>query len=84
MKRRSTVGHTRCWTPGAGGQTGGSLRGYCRMLTQDTIVNVYCTAAADSLLVLPQPLTKQVVLSGLQTVSGSGRQMGATVLLMEC
>ena len=53
------------------------------MLTQDTIINVYCTAAADSLLVLPQPLTKQVVLSGLQIVSGSGRQMGATVLLME-
>ena len=41
-------------------------------------------ASVDSLLVLPQPLTRQVVFSGVQIVSGSGRQMGDTVLTMYC
>ena len=59
------------------------LRHFVAAASQQVAGGPSCAAAvADSLLVLPQPLTKQVVLSGLQTVSGSGRQMGATVL--EC
>ena len=49
---------------------------------RDEFLHITAAACADSLLVLPHPLTRQVVLSGLQTVSGSGMQMGATVLLM--